>query len=194
MRFTLASATLALATVASATVFKVSVGQNGLEYTPSSVNATAGDQIEFIFYPKNHTVTQSTFANPCQPMANGTDTGFVPVNATNATQPGVFVNINNTDPVWFYCRQASHCQMGMVFAVNPTANKTFQAFQAAANASSGSTSTSGSGSSGSGTAASSAPSSTSSSSSGNGKNGAITVGVRAGSLLAAVGFVAGLLL
>jgi len=196
MRFTIASAALALATVASAVTIPVTVGQNGLTFTPSSVNASAGDQIEFVFYPKNHTVTQSTFANPCQQMSNGTDSGFMATNSTSGTQqPGVIVTINNTDPVWFFCRQVNHCQQGMVFAVNPTANKTFAAFQAAANASGSSSSgnsstpsTSGSGS-GSGSSASSAPSSSST-----GKNGAIIVGVRAGGLLAAVGFVAGLLL
>jgi len=195
MRFTVASAALALATVASAVTIPVTVGQNGLSFTPSSVNASAGDQIEFVFYPKNHTVTQSTFANPCQAMSNGTDSGFMPTNSTSGSQqPGVIVTINSTDPVWFYCRQATHCTQGMVFAVNPTANKTFAAFQAAANASGssssgGNSSTPSTSGSGSGSAASSAPSSSST-----GKNGAIIVGVRAGGLLAAVGLVAGLLL
>lgn len=86
----------------------------------------------------------------------------------------------------------SHCTQGMVFALNPTANKTFAAFQAAAKGSSSSPSASGS-AAGSATAAA-APSASSSSSSGQGGNGAVATGVRAGSLVAAVGFVAGLLL
>jgi plastocyanin len=218
MRFTFASAALSLATVASATVFQVQVGQNGLAFTPSTVNASAGDQVQFIFNPSNHSATQSTFANPCRPMANGSDSGFMPANGANADQaPNVTVLINSTDPVWFFCRQTgyasipvfgfpfrrfcllclpptcSHCLQGMVFAVNPTANMTFDAFQAAARASNSGSGPSTSGSSGSGSPAASSPSSTSSPS-GNGKSGAITVGLRTGSLLAVVGFVAGLLL
>jgi plastocyanin len=214
MHFTLAPAVLALATVVSATTFQVNVGQNGLAYTPPTVNASVGDTVEFIFHPKNHTVTQSTFAAPCTPMSNGIDSNFqfVPTNATQGQSMTVMVN--STDPVWFFCRQTgyvshmspflfffllivrvsacSHCQSGMVFAINPSVNKTFAAFQAAAN-SSGSSTSSASSPAGSATGASAAPSSSSSSSS-SGKNGAVAVGAQAGSLLAAVGFVAGLLL
>jgi len=77
----------------------------------------------------------------------------------------------------------------MVFAVNPTADKTFDAFQAAAKGGSSSspTSTSGSGSTGtgSGSSATASPSPT---------NGAVAVGVRSGGILALVGLVAGVLL
>jgi hypothetical protein len=47
------------------------------------------------------------------------------------------VMVNDTTPLWFYCKQtnpAPHCGKGMVLAVNPTANSTFEAFQQAANA------------------------------------------------------------
>jgi plastocyanin len=108
MRFTLAPAVLAVAAVASATTIQVNVGQNGLEYTPPSINASVGDTVEFIFHPKNHTVTQSTFAAPCQPMANGIDSDFRPV-AANATQgPSMSIMVNSTDPVWFFCRQTEY--------------------------------------------------------------------------------------
>jgi hypothetical protein len=85
----------------------------------------------------------------------------------------------------------SHCEQGMVFAVNPTANKTFGAFQAAANGSSsdGTPASTASGTeTGSGSAATSSPSSSSK------PNGAVAVGARAGGILAMVGFVAGVLL
>ncbi|KAF8266528.1 Cupredoxin, partial [Lactarius quietus] len=106
----------------------VNVGQNGLAFTPNTVTASVGDMINFVFYPKNHTVTQSTFPAPCQPMAGGVDSGFQPVaaNATNVPQFSVMVNV--TTPLWFFCHQTGHCESGMVFAVNPTANKSFQAF------------------------------------------------------------------
>ena len=34
----------------------------------------------------------------------------------------------DTNPVWVYCHQANHCQLGMVFAINP--GDKFSAFQA----------------------------------------------------------------
>jgi hypothetical protein len=34
--------------------------------------------IEFHFMQKNHSVTQSTFANPCVKMPGGIDSGFMP--------------------------------------------------------------------------------------------------------------------
>ena len=40
--------------------------------------------------------------------------------------------VNGTDPAWFYCKTTGHCKAGMAFAVNPTADKTFDAFEAAA--------------------------------------------------------------
>jgi plastocyanin len=208
MHFTLASTLVAVAaaTSASAANFQVTVGaQSVLSFVPNTVTAQPGDTVQFVFSPKNHTVTQSSFAAPCQPLANGADSGFQPV-AANATQvPSFSITVNDTTPTWWYCRQAGHCEEGMVFAINPTANKTFAAFQAAANSSSStgvpasSNSSSSSGSSGSGTTplyptgtgSSSTPSTSSTTSK---SNGAIGTGARAGGLLAAVGLVAGILL
>lgn len=205
MRFAFTSATFAaLATVASAVTTQVIVGGGPLTYTPNQVMAAVGDTIQFVFMPKNHTVTQSTFAAPCQALPGGQDSGFVPVSA-NATSTQAFtVTVNATDPMWFYCRQVGHCQAGMVFAINPTANKTFAAFQAAANATNATTlappsATSGTGSS-AGTASTAETGSTgtgaasSTSTSTSKPNGALTVGAHAGGLLTVVGFVAGILL
>ena len=36
--------------------------------------------------------------------------------------------VTDTNPVWVYCRQTGHCQLGMVFAINP--GDQFAAFQA----------------------------------------------------------------
>jgi plastocyanin len=205
MRFALTSAALAtFATVASAVQTQVIVGGGPLAYNPPQVTAAVGDTIQFVFMPKNHTVTQSTFAAPCQAMPNGLDSGFVPV-AANATSTQAFtITVNTTTPLWFYCRQVDHCQNGMVFAVNPTANKTFAAFQGAANASGTTTSASpsassgssgtGTGSTGTGSTATGAGASSSPSSTSTKPNGALTVGAHAGGLLTVVGFVAGILL
>ncbi|THH32000.1 hypothetical protein EUX98_g2172 [Antrodiella citrinella] len=95
------------------------------------------DTISFEFHQKNHSVTQSNFAAPC--LKAGLDSGFMAV-ADNATEfPTFNVTVNQTAPLWFYCRQhtpagASHCGAGMVFAVNPVQSspRNFSAFQALA--------------------------------------------------------------
>jgi len=142
MRFsTFVAAFAPVVAVAAQQTFTVLVGPNGSNtYSPTSVNAAVGDTIAFQFQAKNHTVTQSTFVTPCQMMttpAMGIDSGFMPVPAgTTALPQWSFTISNASTPLWFYCRQTGHCQQGMVFAVNPTATKTFAAFQAAAMASS----------------------------------------------------------
>jgi len=198
MRFALASAAVAtLVSLASAATHTIQVGSAGLAFNPSSINASVGDTVSFVFYPKNHTVTQSTFAAPCQPMSNGTDSGFQPVAANATAAPSFPITVTATTPQWFYCRQTGHCEQGMVFAINPTANKSFEAFQATAKASSAdgtppASNSSGSGTSGSSSSTSSSPSATGSSSSK--PNGALTLGAHAGGLLSIVGFAAGILL
>jgi plastocyanin len=196
MRFALASAALAtLVGLASAETHTVTVGNGSLAFNPSSINASMGDTVSFVFYPKNHTVTQSTFAAPCQPMPNGADSSFQPVAANATAAPSFSITVNATTPQWFFCRQTGHCEQGMVFAINPTANKSFEAFQATAKASAADgtpPSNSSSGTSPSGSPSSSSSGSASSSTSK--PNGALTVGAHAGGLLSIVGFAAGILL
>lgn len=49
---------------------KVLAGANGLlRFEPESVVAAVGDIVEFQFHPKNHSVAQSSFAEPCAPLA-----------------------------------------------------------------------------------------------------------------------------
>lgn len=220
--FKTAAFVVAAAGFASAADHLVLVGDNGLDYNPTSVTAAVGDNVVFEFRSKNHTVTQSSFAQPCtflQTAAGpGVDSGFQPVPAGSTTFPQWSITIDNaTAPLWFYCAQktpASHCAAGMVFAINPTAEKTFDAFQAAAKASAsgsasgyGSATSAGTGSatgtvptaSGFSTtkaASTGAPSSTSSGTAAPGSNGALGMKVdgRAATLLAAVGLLAGLIL
>jgi plastocyanin len=49
-----------------------------LAYSPEAITAAVGDVVEFVFMQKNHTVTQSTFAAPCNKMDGGMDSGFMP--------------------------------------------------------------------------------------------------------------------
>jgi plastocyanin len=110
MHFSLASLVLAsLASSAFAANTQVQVGANSnLTFNPPSVNASVGDTITFVFNPKNHTVTQSTFAAPCSAMANGVDSGYQPVTANATNSPAFTITVNNTQPAWFYCKQARY--------------------------------------------------------------------------------------
>lgn len=145
MRFSAAAAALlSVGAAVAQTTHVVKVGGNGsLTYTPNSLTGVAnGDIVQFQFLDKNHTVTQSTFAAPCSNITDatgavtGVDSGFQFVNTTATQFPVWQITINNASaPLWFYCRQAKHCQAGMVFAVNPTAAKTYDAFKTAAAAS-----------------------------------------------------------
>jgi len=109
----------------------------GLLYDPPYISAALGDIVSFTFYPKNHTVTQSTFEAPCTPLDGGTDTGFVPVplGTDDDDLPTREFTVEDTDPIWIHCRQAantagSHCGQGMVFAVNPGPVGSYYSFAA----------------------------------------------------------------
>jgi hypothetical protein len=54
----------------------------------------------------------------------------VSADSNSTTIPTFTVTVNGTGPEWFYCSQAMHCQSGMVFAINPTAEKTLDGYKA----------------------------------------------------------------
>lgn len=106
-------------------VHKITAGFDGkLIFNPERIVADKGDLIEVHYLPKNHSVTQSSFAKPCVPLnGQGIFSGF-----NFATMQGeakdVFVfEVEDTQPEWFYCSQTvgSHCQMGMAFVINENA-------------------------------------------------------------------------
>jgi len=181
---------------AAATTHTVVVGGGGaLAYSPSEVTAAVNDVVVFQFAAKNHTVTQSAFATPCEKLQFtsttgqvGFDSGFMPV-AANATEfPTFSIVVNDTNPIWAYCRQdnpESHCGQGMVFAVNAVDNgpKNFTAFTALAKQLNGTTTNSSTG-----TSSSSAASSSATGTSGT-TSGASRVSTSAGLGLALVGAV-----
>lgn len=87
-------------------------------------------------------MTQASFDEPCRKISDSTyppvygfDSGFMPVDANATYFPNFTVTINDTKPIWGYCRQQaanfSHCGVGMVFSVNanPYSDKSFDAFQ-----------------------------------------------------------------
>jgi len=118
-------------------------GPSGLVYSPNRIDAKPNDIVSFQFLSKNHTATQSTFDAPCRKTefttSNvGFDSGFQP--ATDAAPVVWNVTVNDTAPIWVYCRQATHCGAGMVFAINSVESgaNNFAAFQATAKGSSAS--------------------------------------------------------
>lgn len=139
--FSAASTLLAATSIVSAATIDVLVGNQGaLTYEPSTVTAKQGDIINFKFMSKNHTVTQSTFTSPCVAKPQGVDSGFQFIQAGASGSATWSITINNdTAPLWFFCNQGPHCKAGMVFSVNPTAEKTMDAFKASAAAGGGAT-------------------------------------------------------
>lgn len=143
MRFSVvATVFIPVLSAAAADNILVLVGANNqLAFSPSNITANVGDTVTFQFQNKNHSVTQSTFATPCEIQttpAQGIDSGFqpVPTGATELPEWSFVVN-NASAPLWFFCAQtnpADHCQMGMVFSVNanPDSPKSFAVYQAAA--------------------------------------------------------------
>ena len=63
---------VASAAVPCRTQYVVVGGQAGLVYTPEFIFAEIGEVIIFHFNTKNHTLTQSTFPQPCAAMPGGT--------------------------------------------------------------------------------------------------------------------------
>ncbi|KAH9955623.1 hypothetical protein BC827DRAFT_1236135 [Russula dissimulans] len=120
---------------------RVIVGGSTLTFEPANITAQPGDTVTFEFHQKNHTSTQSSFNAPCQALAStstsgqvGFDSGFNPVPSNATSFPTFTIQVNDTAPIWAYCRQQGHCGEGMVFAVNANESsaKSFEAFQALA--------------------------------------------------------------
>lgn len=95
-------------------------GEDVLRYDPAFVRADPGDTVRFHFLARNHTLTESTFDTPCIAKPDGIDSDFQPNPNNDIVNPPTFeVEVKDTKPKWFYCRQGNHCTQGMVFAINP---------------------------------------------------------------------------
>lgn len=125
----------------SVAVQVVQVSDNGgdLRFFPDNIKAAAGSMVQFQFHPKNHSVVQSAFNEPCTPIHDtnasiaGFKSGYMPVAAGATTLPVFTLMVNDTKPIWFYCSQKPHCQKGMVGVINaPGGNKTIDTFRALA--------------------------------------------------------------
>ncbi|KAF5330430.1 hypothetical protein D9619_005620 [Psilocybe cf. subviscida] len=117
----------------------IDVGAGGkFVFSPANISAPVGTIVTF-YFPGSlaHSVTQSSFANPCTYLAAnssaspstpaGFDSGLV-------TASTFTINVTDTSPIWFHCKQVSHCGLGMVGSINAdeSSPNTFEKFQAAA--------------------------------------------------------------
>ena len=64
-----------------------SKGVASLVFTPDTIHANIGEEITFQFFPKNHSVVQADFNNPCNPSENGIFSGFIPSSSGAAVGP-----------------------------------------------------------------------------------------------------------
>jgi plastocyanin len=129
----LAFASTTTSSAAAGATYEVSVGANGISYTPNTVFANVGDVIEFVFYPLNHSVARAAFGEPCIPYEDsvpggvGFWSGFRPVSIVTNDPPKFFLPINDTEPVFFYCSAPGACFDGMIGVINPNATFTYEA-------------------------------------------------------------------
>ncbi|KAF2685828.1 hypothetical protein K458DRAFT_417034 [Lentithecium fluviatile CBS 122367] len=116
------------------------VENGGLHFEPQNLVAMTGEYVEVHFLAKNHTIVQSSFDKPCEPLADGAGffSGF-----NFATSEGTIANgeaikvftfeVQNEDPIWFYCSQPNgeHCKAGMSGVINQNFNsdKTLAAYK-----------------------------------------------------------------
>ncbi|KAF5387058.1 hypothetical protein D9615_001795 [Tricholomella constricta] len=120
--------------------------------TPGHMNIDVAFQSQFVFHPANitapngtlvtfwfpnsgldHSVTQSSFAAPCTYLA-ATDNSSAGFDSALQSAKSFTINItDDTKPIWYHCKQAGHCGMGMVGSINaPATGNTFDNFKAAA--------------------------------------------------------------
>ncbi|KAJ3568325.1 hypothetical protein NP233_g5789 [Leucocoprinus birnbaumii] len=136
MRFATAIASLSFLGLAfaqnSSNVVTIQVGSTEdapggiFQFIPNNVTATNGTVINFRFsgMPGNHSVTQSTFNDPCTPMVGGFDSGwvFLPNPGLTPIPEWNLTITNDSHPIWFFCKQLAptpHCLADMVGAINP---------------------------------------------------------------------------
>ncbi|KAJ7644574.1 hypothetical protein FB45DRAFT_297902 [Roridomyces roridus] len=135
MRFS--SLLLALLPAALAVNIAIQVGvDDNLTFTPVQTTANIGDTLTFTFVSKNHSVTTTTFSgHVCPPPnggvgPNGWDSGFMPVLNPGDPELTFVYTVVDTAPHFASCKQdgGTHCRSGMTFALNPTADMTWDEF------------------------------------------------------------------
>jgi plastocyanin len=104
----------ALAPLALAMDYAVMVGDGGNVFTPSTVTGPMmGDTVTFMFSGSQHSVVESSFDEPCEPMSGGFSVG------AQSKSINFTVSIMDSNTHWFYCSVPGHCNSGMVGVINP---------------------------------------------------------------------------
>ncbi|KAI8723567.1 Phytocyanin domain-containing protein [Fusarium sp. LHS14.1] len=119
---------------AYAAVHKVKVGDGGLTFSPADLKAAVGDTVEFHFYKGTHSVAQSSFDKPCEPL-NSTSFFSGDFSVSDAVSDEVFtITVDASTPIWYYCAVQGHCQGGMVGVINAPSSgqRTLAAYKKAA--------------------------------------------------------------
>jgi hypothetical protein len=106
------------------------------KFQPNDLTAAVGDILEFHFggpgkgvLGGNHSVALGTFDDPCVPAPGGFWSGFQAINATSKEADWVFrVEVNNTDPMVFFCALGPHCTRGMHGVVNGAGDQTLKSY------------------------------------------------------------------
>jgi plastocyanin len=99
----------------------VVAGRSSLVFEPNNIVAQIGDIVEWHYFPKNHSVAQSSFGKPCVPIDdNAVFSGFN-FKVDQGQSDKVFqLVVKDQTPFWFYCSQTvgNHCQNGMSGVIN----------------------------------------------------------------------------
>ncbi|KAF8803520.1 hypothetical protein BYT27DRAFT_6727873 [Phlegmacium glaucopus] len=111
--------------------------QKNFAFHPANITAPVGTLVTFWFpnFGTNHSVTQSTFANPCTPLAaNATANAPAGFDSGLLSLSTFTINVTDTNPIWYFCKQVTHCGgQGMVGSINaPATGNTFDNYKAAA--------------------------------------------------------------
>ncbi|EXJ60056.1 hypothetical protein A1O7_04205 [Cladophialophora yegresii CBS 114405] len=119
----------ATSTSSQAFTTTIAVGRAGHTFSPDVVQVPVGGFVEFDFYPTNHSVIRAEYLNPCVPYEItgigkvGFYSGFRPVDAILADPPKWTLQINDSDPIFFYCGAPGSCTTyQMVGVINPNAS------------------------------------------------------------------------
>ncbi|KAF8474805.1 hypothetical protein BDZ91DRAFT_758926 [Kalaharituber pfeilii] len=127
----------------------VTVAKRAHQFDPTQINATIGDTISsslwfpstlfsatFQFFPREHSATLGDFNSPCLPWGvehpgqEDTWSGLIKETQYLPNPQSWTWRVDTNDPRFFYCSAKESCtRWGMVFAVNPNTQQTFDEYQ-----------------------------------------------------------------
>ncbi|KAI1335664.1 hypothetical protein F5Y15DRAFT_419748 [Xylariaceae sp. FL0016] len=110
-----------------------SVDGGDFRFEPNTIIAEVGDIILFKIWPGGHGVSRAAFEYPCLPY-NDIEVAAPPgfwstvLPATEGSPATYQVNVNDTEPAFFYCTAPCSCKgRGMIGVINPNSTMTLAA-------------------------------------------------------------------